>query len=57
MTGETEGLRSLVEACLDDDPVKHPSIVELSEKIKPLKVRDMLSAITEGTLKHETNNY
>ena len=56
MTGETEGLRSLVEACLDDDPVKHPSIVEPSEKIKPLKVRDMLSAITEGTLKHETNN-
>ena len=38
MTGEAEVLRPLVEACLDNDPVKRPSIVELSEKIKPLKV-------------------
>ena len=36
--GEAEVLRPLVEACLDNNPVKRPSIVELSEKIKPLKV-------------------
>ena len=38
MTGEAEVLRPLVEACLHNDPVKRPSIVELSEKIKSLKV-------------------
>ena len=38
MTGEAEVLRPLVEACLDNDPVKRPSILKLSEKIKPLKV-------------------
>ena len=38
MTVEAEVLRPLVEACLDNDPVKHPSILELSEKTKPLKV-------------------
>ena len=38
MTGEAEVLRPLVEACLDNDPVKRPLILELSEKIKPLKV-------------------
>ena len=38
MKGEAKVLRPLVEACLDNDPVKRPSIVELSEKIKPLKV-------------------
>ena len=38
MRGEAEVLRPLVEACLDNDPVKRPSIVELAEKIKPLKV-------------------
>ena len=38
MTGEAEVLRPLVEACLDNDPIKRPSMVELSEKIKPLKV-------------------
>ena len=38
MTGEAEVLRLLVQACLDNDPVKRPSIVELSEKIKSLKV-------------------
>ena len=36
--GEAEVLRPLVVACLDNDPVKRPSILELSEKIKPLKV-------------------
>ena len=38
MRGEAKVLRPLVEACLDNDPAKRPSIVELSEKIKPLKV-------------------
>ena len=38
MRGEAEVLRPLVEACLDNDPVKRPSIVELSGKIRPLKV-------------------
>ena len=38
MRGEAEMLRPLVEACLDNDPVKRPSILELPEKIKPLKV-------------------
>ena len=37
MTGEAMVLRPLVEACLDNDPAKRPSILELSEKIKPLK--------------------
>ena len=36
MRGEAAVLRPLVEACLDNDPVKRPSIVELSEKIRPL---------------------
>ena len=38
MTGEAEVLRPLVEACLDNDPVKRPSILELLEKIESLKV-------------------
>ena len=38
MRGEAEVLRPLIEACLDNDPVKRPSILELSAKIKPLKV-------------------
>ena len=38
MTGEAEVLRPLIEACLDNDPVKRPSILDLSEKIKPWKV-------------------
>ena len=38
MTGEAEVLRPLVKACLHNDPMKRPSILELSEKIKPLKV-------------------
>ena len=38
MTGEAEVLRPLVEACMDNDPVNRPSILELSEKIKSLKV-------------------
>ena len=39
MAGEAEVLRPLVESCLDNDPVKRPSIKELSERIKPLKVQ------------------
>ena len=38
MTGEAEELRPMIEACLDNDPVKRPSIAELSRSIKPLKV-------------------
>ena len=38
MTGEAEVLRTLVEACMDNDPVKRPSILQLLEKIKPLQV-------------------
>ena len=38
MTGEAEVLRPLVEACLDNDPVKRPSILVVSESIIPLKV-------------------
>ena len=38
MTGETMVLRPLIEACLDNNPVKRPAISELLEKIKPLKV-------------------
>ena len=38
MTGEAEVLRPLVEACLHNDPVKRPSILTLSGKIKPLEV-------------------
>ena len=38
MTGGAEVLRPLVEACLDNDPAKRPSILELSQKIEPLKV-------------------
>ena len=57
MTGEAEILRPLVEACLDNDPVKRPSIVELSKKIKPLKVGDMLSTKNEDTLKQSITSY
>ena len=38
MTGEADVLRPLVEACLDNNPVKRPSILQLSTEIKPLKV-------------------
>ena len=38
MTGEAEVLRPLVKTCLDNDPVKRPSILVVSEKIKPPKV-------------------
>ena len=38
MIGEAKTLRPLVESCLDNDPIKRPSIFELSEKIKMAKV-------------------
>ena len=38
MTGEAEVLRPLVESCLHNDPVKRPSMLVVSESIKPLKV-------------------
>ena len=57
MTGEADILRPLVEACLDNDPVKHLSKVELSEKITPLKVGDMLSAKNEDTLRQPITSY
>ena len=38
MTAEAKVLIPLVEACLDNDPVNRPSILELSKKIKSLKV-------------------
>jgi len=47
MTGEAEVLRPLVEACLDNYPAKRPSIIELSEKIKPLYLDKMTN---EGPL-------
>ena len=37
MRGEAEMLRPLVKACLDNDPVKRPSILDMCKKI-PLKV-------------------
>ena len=45
MTGEAEVLRPLVEACLHNNPVKRPSILTLSEKIKSLKVCLCLSCV------------
>ena len=60
MRGEAEVLRPLVEACLDNDPVKRPSIVELSEKIKPLKVclchSYCMCTVTRGMLLHCIKN-
>ena len=38
MTGEADVLRPLVEACLDNDPAKRPSMNRLSEKMKEIKV-------------------
>ena len=48
ITGEAEMLRPLVQACLDNDPIECSLILQLSEKIKPLKVyhvNDMLVTI------------
>ena len=38
MTGEAEVLRPLVEACLDNDPVKRPTSKELATRIEKFKV-------------------
>ena len=48
ITGEAEMLRPLIEACLDIDPTKRPSIAELSEIINPLKVRYIMSFMNYG---------
>ena len=34
MTGEADGLRSLAESCLSNNPAKRPTIAKVSEKIK-----------------------
>ena len=39
MTDEAKVLRPLVESCLDNDPMKRPSIAYVSKMIGPLKVR------------------
>ena len=54
MTGEAEVLRPLVEACLDNDPVKRPSILQVSERIKPLKVCSYHSYCVTTTLRLPT---
>lgn len=46
MIREAKPLRPLVEACLDNDPAKRPSINWLSEKIKEIKVCSLYSNIT-----------
>jgi len=38
MTEEAKVLRPLIESCLDNDPVKRPSIAHVSKMIGPLKV-------------------
>ena len=48
MTGEAEVLRSLVESCLDNDPVKRPSIAYVSKMIAPLKVCVQDDCTTKG---------
>ena len=46
MKGEAEVLRPLVEACLDNDPVKRPSILEVSKEIKPVKVSQVIATVS-----------
>ena len=38
ITEEADVLRPLIESCLDNDPVRRPLIVHVSEMIRPLKV-------------------
>ena len=38
MTGEAKALKSLVEACLDNDPDSRPSIDQFHKKIMTLQV-------------------
>ena len=45
MTGKADGLRKMVEQCLDDDPDERPPIQEVSTIIEPLKVKIALNNI------------
>ena len=38
MNGESAGLRKIIEQCLDVDPVKRPSVQDVSKAIGSLKV-------------------
>ena len=38
ITGEAEMLQSMIIECLANDPTKRPKIIDLSKKLKPLKV-------------------
>ena len=38
ITEEADVLRPLIESCLNNDPVRRPSMVHVSEMIRPLKV-------------------
>ena len=42
MIGEAKALRPLVEVCLDNDPAKRPSIIQLSKKMSEIKVSMLL---------------
>ena len=55
MTGEAKALRSLVEACLDNDPVKRPSISWLSRKMSEIKVS--MFTIFGYVVKYMTKNF
>ena len=45
MTGKADGLRKMVEQCLDDDPDERPPIQDVSTIIEPLKVKISLKII------------
>ena len=45
MTGKADGLRKMVEQCLQDDPDERPPIQEVSTIIEPLKVKIALNNI------------
>ena len=45
MTGKADGLRKMVEQCLNDDPDERPPIKEVSTIIEPLKVKIALNNI------------
>ena len=44
MTGEISVLKGLVEQCLNDNPDKRPTILEVSSCIKPLKVKLLIAS-------------
>ena len=55
MTGEAKALRSLVEACLDNDPAKRPPIRWLSRRMSEIKVS--MFTIFGYVTKHMTKNF